>query len=905
MTLVTAAQQQARVDPAGGAPGGEPPIAWHSLPLEDVLRRLATAREGLSEAEAARRLAEHGPNRLSPAQLVSALRILANQFASLVVLLLVAAALVSALLGDLLEAGAIGVVLAIDALMGFVLELRARRAMDALLHYEAPVSKVVRGGSAQQISSALLVPGDVIQLHEGDRVPADARLLDAAEVHANEAPLTGESLPVHKTAEPVADADALLAERASMVYSGTTIYVGRALAVVVSTGLATEIGRIGTLVSQVETSKTPLETRLDELGARLVWLTLGVAAVVTGLGVVQGAGLGRMVQTGIALAIAAVPEGLPAVATIALAVGLRRMAHRHALVRRLSAVEALGSTTVVCTDKTGTLTAGEMTVTVVVGSAESVQVTGTGFTAAGGFVGATGPVSPADVPWLRRLLVASALTSRASLGPDGKVVGDPTDAALTVLARKAGIDATSLRSVLPATRDIPFTSARRSSASVHLDGDHPVIFAKGAPATVLEWCTRRAVGDTEHDLDDQARRELLEANERLAARGLRVIALATGPGEELRGLTFLGLVGIMDPPAEGVRETIALLRGAGIRTVVITGDQRATAEAVARDLGAFDEGYLAADGRELRSMTDQQIAAADRPVGVFSRVSTEDKLRIVSALQAQGEVVAMLGDGVNDAAALKKADIGVAMGGRGTDVAMETADIVLRDDRFQTVGAAVEEGRVIFENIRKFVFYLFSCNLAEVLVLLVAGVAGLPLPLLPLQILWLNLVTDTFPALALALEPAEPGVMRRPPRDPDAALLSGRFLRAMLFYAGLITLSTLAAYVWGLESGSTARAVTLAFMTLALAQLFHLGNARARGPVLSFARATANPWALAALPIVVALQVLAVYWGPLAVVLRTEPLSLVDWAVVFGLSGVPAVIGQLVSLKRREPVSAP
>jgi Ca2+-transporting ATPase len=879
-------------------------VPWHSLAVAETLHRLGSTRAGLDASEAAQRLASFGPNRLRPPTPVSALRILANQFASLIVLLLLGATIVSALLGDVMEAAAIGAVLAINTLMGFVLELRARRAMDALIYYEVPVAKVVRGGRVEQISSDRLVPGDVIELSEGDRVPADARLLSAVELRANEAPLTGESLPVDKSAEPVAETDALLAERASMVYSGTAVYVGRASAVIVNTGAETEIGRIGTLVAAIETGKTPLEVRLDQLGHRLVWLTLGVAAVVTGLGVLQGSPLGQMVQTGIALAIAAVPEGLPAVATIALAVGLHRMAHRHAMVRRLSAVESLGATTVVCTDKTGTLTAGEMTATVVVGSGATLAVTGAGFGAGGELRSATGPVSPSEAPWLRRLLEASALTSRASIGPDGKAVGDPTDAALTVLAHKARVEGANLLRTLPLARDVPFTSARRSSASIHLDGGHPVIFVKGAPVTVLEWCSREAIDGTERPLDDAARGSILRDNEQLAAGGLRVIALASGDGGEHRDLTFLGLVGIMDPPAEGVRETIALLRGAGIRTVMITGDQRATAEAVAKDLGAFGEGHVAVDGRELRSMTEEQISSAERPVGVFSRVSTEDKLRIVAALQARGEIVAMLGDGVNDAAALKKADVGVAMGGRGTDVAKETADIVLRDDRFRTIGAAVEEGRVIFENIRKFVFYLFSCNLAEVLVLLVASVMGLPLPLLPLQILWLNLVTDTFPALALALEPAEPGIMQRPPRHPDASLLSRGFVRAIAFYAALITLATLAAYGWGLDTGDPARAVTIAFMTLALAQLFHLGNARARGPVLSFRRATANLWALAAVPLVIALQLLAIYWAPLAAVLGTVPLSAGDWLVVLGLSAVPSIVGQFVSTLRRGALTA-
>jgi Ca2+-transporting ATPase len=407
-------------------------------------------------------------------------------------------------------------------------------------------------------------------------------------------------------------------------------------------------------------------------------------------------------------------------------------------------------------------------------------------------------------------------------------------------------------------------------------------------------------------LDEAARAGILEENERMAARGLRVIALASGAGDRMADLVFLGLVGIADPPAEGVRETIALLRGAGIRTVMITGDQRATAEAVAREIGAFDVGDRAVEGRELAHLDDRAIAARQPPISIYSRVSTEDKLRIVEVLEGAGEVVAMLGDGVNDAAALKKANVGVAMGGRGTDVAKETADIVLSDDRFPTIGVAVEGGRVIFENIRKFVFYLFSCNLAEVLVLLIASVAGLPLPLLPLQILWLNLVTDTFPALALALEPAEPGVMDKPPRAPDAAILSHRFLRALGFYALLITLATLGAYVWALGSGDGPRAVTIAFVTLALAQLFHLGNARARGAVLLIRHVISNRWALAAVPLVLSLQVLAVHWQPLASVLETRPLTASDWMVVLAFSALPAVIGQAVSLSKghRGPASA-
>ena len=879
---------------------------WHSLPVEDVLRRLESSPDGLGADEARRRLERYGPNRLSRTATTSALSILASQFKSLVVLLLVAAALVALVLGDALEAIAIGAVLAINTVLGFIVELRARRAMDALLSYEVPTAKVVRGGRVEETAADQLVPGDVIALEEGDRVPADARLLEAVELRTNEAPLTGESLPVDKSSPAVPEPEALLAERTSMLYSGTAVFVGRARAVVIGTGGDTELGRIGALVAQVEEGRTPLELRLDALGRRLVWLTLGIAGVVTGLGIVQGSPIGRMIETGIALAIAAVPEGLPAVATIALAVGLRRMARRNAIVRRLAAVEALGATTVVCTDKTGTLTAAQMTATVVSAPGRRLEVTGTGYAPAGEFLGATGAETAAGSPWLERVLVAAALTSRARLMPEGDgIVGDPTDAALTVLALKGGVDADELLETLPLERDIPFSSQRRASASIHRRGEELAVFVKGAPATLLDRCARWADGDAERELDDASRASIIQDNDALAAKGLRVIALASGSSDRLEDLLFLALVGIVDPPAEGVRETIDILRAAGIRTVMITGDQLATAETIARELGALDSGQRSVDGHELNRLDDEEVTREEGAIGVFSRVSPEQKLRIVGVLQASGEIVAMLGDGVNDAPALKKADIGVAMGVRGTDVARQAADIVLQDDRFLTVGAAVEEGRVIYENIRKFVFYLFSCNLAEVFVLLLASIAGLPLPLLPLQILWLNLVTDTFPALALALEPAEPDVMRRPPRDPDEAILSPRFVKAMAWYAGLITLATLAAYLWSLESTTPERAVTIAFMTLALAQLFHLGNARSRGSVLTWRRITANPWALGAVPLVIVLQLAAVYWPPLVAVLRTVPLSPGDWLVVTGLSVVPAVVGQVAELVQERRAAEP
>ena len=874
---------------------GQAHAPWYAAPPEVVLERLGSGPEGLSAAEAAARLSRVGPNRLEAARITPWWVILGNQFRSVVVLLLVAAALTALLIGDALEAAAIGAVLAINALIGFLVELRARRAMDALLRHQTPVATVIREGRAARIGAEALVPGDVIEMEEGDGIPADARLLRAMGVRTGEAALTGESVPVDKLVSPAPDPGTPLPERTSMVFAGTVLASGRARAVVVATGMETQLGRIGRLVASVQDEATPLEERLDALGRRLVWVTLAIAAAAVVLGVLRGAAVGPMIETGIALAIAAVPEGLPAVATIALAIGLRRMARRHAMVRRLSAVEALGSATVICTDKTGTLTAGELTVTRVVTPLQAVGVTGRGYREAGelSFEGRT------DDPALHRLVRGAALTPRAVLDADG-VRGDPTDAALLVLARKAGLEVEVLRRETGPVGEVPFSSETRVSASFHREDQGIVGYVKGAPEAVLARCDRWLGPAGPEPLTPELRTGALAENAAMARDGLRVIGLAWDPGPATvdalpRPVIYLGLVGMLDGPAPGVAETVALLRGAGIRTVILTGDQGPTALAVARAVGMEAAEDRVLDGRDLLAVEESELPDLVAGADVFSRTGPEEKLRVVEALRTAGEIVAMLGDGVNDAAALKRADVGVAMGLRGTDVARETADVVLQDDRFPTVAAAVEEGRVVFDNIRKFVYYLFGCNVAEILVVLTATGVGLPLPLLPLQILWLNLVTDTFPALALAVEPGEPDVMRRPPRDPESGILSRRFVGSLILFALLITAVTLGAYLWALRGGTVERAVTVAFMTLALAQLFHLGNARSRDRVLRPARALANPWALGAVGLVLVLQLLAVYWPPLSGLLRTVPLSPGDWAVVLGAAAVPAVVGQALS----------
>lgn len=888
--------------------GGEPPRSAHAESAEAVLESLGSTPDGLSRAEARARLERYGPNRLQAARATPTWKIFVAQLRSVVVLLLVVAAVVAFLLGDPLEAAAIGVVLLINTLLGFFTELRARRAMEALLELEAPHATVVREGTALEIEAHEVVPGDVILLEAGQAVPADARLIETHELRTSEAPLTGESLPVFKYVDPV-DADAPIADRTPMVYQGTSVVAGSGRAVVTATGMTTELGRIGGLVAGIAEEKTPLEVRLDALGRRLVWAVLAIALVVIGIGLLQGRPVGLLVITGLALAIAAVPEGLPAVSTIALAVGMRRMARRHAVVRRLPAVEALGSATVVCTDKTGTLTSGEMTVTVLWLGGREIHVTGHGYEPVGTFQEDGTEIDPEDDEGLANALRALLLSSRGDVVrvDDGWIArGDPTDAACVAAARKGGLELDAVLEEWPREDELPFSSERMHLVSWHRGPDGRLhAFVKGAPARVLDLCASLTAPEGDRLLDDDGREMVLEKNRDLAASGLRVLALAAGTVEEpteaaLQGLSLLGLVGMIDPAAPGVKETIRTFREAGIRTIMLTGDQRLTAEAIARDLGVLEPGDETIDGREFDRLSDDELIERVERVGVYSRVSPDAKLRIISALREKGEIVAMLGDGVNDAAALKRADIGVAMGRRGTDVAKEASAVVLQDDRFPTIGAAVEEGRVVFSNIRKFVCYLFSCNVAEVLVLLLAGIAGLPLPLLPLQILWLNIVTDTFPALSLALEPSDPDIMRRPPRDPHEAILSAWFTRRILFFSALITVSTLAAFGWGLAGSGQGigHAVTLSFMTLALAQIFHLGNARSTKPVLTPARIRANPWAAGAVALTVGLQLLAVYWPPLAGTLRLEPLKSLDWLVVAPLSLLPLLVGQAVAAVR-------
>ncbi len=876
---------------------------WHALDAESALRQLDSSPAGLGANEVVERRRRFGPNELPALKPTPAWRILAGQLRSVIVLLLVIAGGIALVRGETADGVAIIAVLAINVALGFVTELRGRRAMEGLRTLVALRARVIRDGALQEVEARDLVPGDIIALSAGANVPADARLTESTGLAAMEATLTGESVSVEKQSDVVLPKETPLPDRINLVFQGTSVVRGRARAVVTATGTATELGRIGTLVAGIGEAQTTLERLLDSLGRRLAGAAVGIALLIAFVELLKGVAIARVVQTGIAVAIAAVPEGLPVVVTIAMALGVHRMARRNALVRRLASIETLGSTTVISTDKTRTLTSGEMVLAVVWAGGDEYRIQD-------GDRPDAGPTPAARTSLLLdRALRVGTLSSRLveRLSDHGSVEGEsPEDRALLAAAQSFGIDRKALLSELPEVAELPFSNTRRLMATFHRGRGGLTAFVKGAPASVIDRCDRMLTSSGNQPLTQAGREQLHAHNLRLAESGLRVLALAEGPveavGEErLRGLLFVGFTGLIDPPAAGVKETIAKLRDAGIRIVMLTGDQVPTANAVARELGLLQSSGVSVSGAEIDQLSDEELMELVPQLTVCGRVSPEAKLRIVSALQRRGEVVAMLGDGVNDAAALKKADIGVAMGRRGTDAAREAAGVVLADDRFETIAVAVEEGRAIFDNIRRFVFYLFSCNLGELMVLLAAGLAAMPLPLLPLQLLWLNLVTDTFPALALAFEPAESDVMRNPPRDPKAQVMSRAFTLMTVRFGLLIGAVSFIAFTWGLRTfpSQPAVATTMAFMTLAFAQLFHLGNARSRSAVLGVREATANWYALGALAAGLALQFAAIMVPVLRNVLVLASLGVREWAVVAILSILPAALGQAAKLRRR------
>ncbi|MEW5726488.1 MAG: HAD-IC family P-type ATPase [Pseudomonadota bacterium] len=876
---------------------------WHVMTAAEACERLGSSAEhGLAHDEAGRRLAEHGPNRLPEKKAKPAWRMFLEQFQNLLTIVLVAAGLLAGMIGDTTDMVVILVVVTFNACLGFYQEYRAEKILDALKGMLAQQSRVRRAGDKVEVPAEQLVPGDLVLLEAGDRVPADGRLTAAHGLEVDESTLTGESLSVTKATHALDDAEAALADRANLAFMNTVVTRGRGEMLVTATGPATEMGRIAGLLETALEGRTPLQDRLDQLGRRLAIIAGAVVAVIMVMGLVRGEPIVEVIMTAVALAVAAIPEGLPAVVTVTLAIGMYRMARRGAIVKRLAAVETLGSTTVICSDKTGTLTMNQMTATAGWAAGRRFTVEGEGY-------GAEGRLEPADgggsLPALAPLLRAARLCNDSRLAEDPKagrvVVGDPTEGALLVLAEKAGVAPPP-----PRLAEVPFDSATKFMATFHADGDGAAVVAvKGAPDVVLEMCARVRLTDGDHPLDAARRDEVRHEMERLGGQALRVLALAerrlpdglpADPGAAVGELTLLALVGLMDPPRPTAREAVAACRAAGIAVKMITGDHRVTAAAIGRALGLDGE---VVTGAELDRMDDPELARRIDDIAVFARVAPDHKVRIVRALKERGHVAAMTGDGVNDAAALKAADIGVAMGRTGSDVTREAATMVLTDDDFSTVVRAVREGRTIYDNILKFVRFQLSTNVGALLTVFTAPLLGMPVPFHPIQILWVNIIMDGPPAMALAFDPARAGLMNDPPRRRGEAILSGRRLLRLSAYGITMTVGTLAVLAWALRTHDVATARTLAFTTFVLFQFFNVFNARVgRGSAFNHAF-FANGKLWLALLAVVGLQAVVVHWGPAQALFHTSDLSAAQWALAAAVASSVLVLDEARKLVLR------
>ena len=786
-----------------------PQPAWHVLTTDQVFDHLNTGPAGLTSAEATRRLAEHGPNELRAAGRISPWAVLLSQFKNVLIVILLVATALSAVLGHGVEAIAITVIVLFSVLLGFVQEYRAERAIEALRRMAALTATVLRDGEEVEIPARDLAPGDVILLRAGDVVPADARLAESVNLQIEEAALTGESVPVEKHTTPLTNGQLALGDRKNLVYSGTVATYGRGRAVVTATGMNTEFGKITGMLQTVETGKTPLQENLDRMGKLLAKAALVIVVIIVALGLLRGQSFIEMFIFGIALAVAVVPEALPAVVTISLALGVQRMVKRNALVRRLPVVEALGSTTVICSDKTGTLTRDEMTVRQIFVAGRLVEVSGAGYEPHGAFSQDGAPVIPSGP--LLELLRGAALASDARLvakDDHWDIKGDPTEGALVVAAAKVGLHRADLERQFPRMNEIPFTSETKRMTTLHATADGPVAYAKGAAEVILDSCTQLLTEDGAQPLDAAAREVILEQARQMAGTALRVLGVATKPDAFIENaehaMTFLGLVGMIDPPRAEAKAAVQACELAGIKAVMITGDHPLTAQAVARELGLLKTGR-SVTGAELEAMTDGEFERAVEGIEVYARVSPAHKLRVVTALQGHGHVVAMTGDGVNDAPALKKADIGIAMGITGTDVSKEAASMTLTDDNFASIVAAVEEGRGIFGNIKKYLMYLLSSNIGEIGLMAGATLLGLPLPLTAVQLLYVNLATDGLPALALAVDPPEKDLMRRKPRDQRTGIFTRPVVTLMTVGGLWSAIANLGLYIWALNSGRSAR----------------------------------------------------------------------------------------------------
>jgi len=864
--------------------------SWHTLSIEAVGSRLKSTSAGLTGAEAARRLAEYGPNELQAAHRISPWRILFEQFKNVLIVILLVATALSAFFGHGVEAVAISVIVLFAVLLGFVQEYRAERAIEALRQMAAPTATALRDGEELRLPARDLVPGDVILLRAGDKIPADVRLVEAVNLQIEEAALTGESVPVEKHVAALSSHELALGDRKNMAYAGTAATYGRGRAMVVLTGMNTEFGQIAQMLQTIETGKTPLQENLDKVGHTLARAAFVIVGIIVALGLFRGQPFIEMLIFGIALAVAIVPEALPAVVTISLAIGVQRLVKRHALMRRLPAVETLGSTSAICSDKTGTLTKDEMTARRIFVAGQMLEVSGAGYEPHGQFSRDGVAVEPAGP--IKRLLQAAALASDAHVvrsESDGRwhVKGDPTEGALVVAAAKAGLPKADLDAQFPRVNEIPFSSETKRMTTLHRTDDGIVAYSKGAPEIILGSCARQLRAEGEVPLDAASREVILETARQMASGALRVLAVASKAAATLanaeRETTFLGLVGMIDPPRPEAKAAIQTCEQAGIKPVMITGDHPVTAEAVARELGLLKTGRVVT-GAELEAMSEAEFEREVENIEVYARVSPAHKLRVVTALQEKGHIVAMTGDGVNDAPALKKAEIGIAMGITGTDVTKEAAAMTLTDDNFASIVAAVEEGRGIFGNIKKYLMYLLSSNLGEIGLLAGATLLGLPLPLTAVQILYVNLATDGLPALALAVDPPEHDLMRGKPRNPRTGIFTRPVVTLMAVGGVWSALINLSLFAWTRTSGrSDAEAMTMTFVCLVLIQFFKAYNFRSdRHSVLN--RPFANKWLNLAILWELALLAMIVYVPVFHKPFGTFSLPPVDWPIVLMLA---------------------
>ncbi|WP_409341082.1 calcium-translocating P-type ATPase, SERCA-type [Paenibacillus sp. MBLB4367] len=896
---------------------------WHQMTGEEALQATQTdLAEGLSWDEAGSRKMEHGGNELSEGKVISPITLFLNQFKDFMVLVLMGATLISGLLGEYLDAITIVAIIVMNGVLGFFQEFRAERSLRALKELSAPTAKIIREGVLAQVAARDLVPGDIVLLESGDRVPADIRWLETNGLYAEESALTGESLPVSKHTLPLAAEDVPVGDQRNLGFMGTMITRGTGRGIVVRTGMATEMGKIADLIQGTEEMETPLQHRLEQLGKILIMVAIGLTVMVVVAGIMHGQPMYGMFLAGVSLAVAAIPEGLPAIVTIALSLGVQRMIKRKAIVRKLPSVETLGCASVICSDKTGTLTQNKMTITHLWLGGNALEVTGDGYEPQGEIMCQGKPVDMRRDQMLRRLLQVSVLCNNAVLGqeqPDVKrkkgkeesrpfwtIKGDPTEGALVVLGAKAGITPQTLSGLYRRVSELPFDSERKRMSVVVEHQGGALLCTKGAPDMLLDRCNYILWDDKVIPFTNTLRQKVLAANDGMARSALRVLALAyrelkpaeraSEDGEALESnLVFVGLTGMIDPPRQEVRDAIVRCKKAGIRTVMITGDHQATAEAIARQLGMLPANGLVLNGQQLAEMSDDQLDSRIEEISVYARVAPEHKLRIVKSLQRKGHVVAMTGDGVNDAPAIKAADIGISMGITGTDVSKEASALILSDDNFATIVAAIEEGRGIYENIRKFIRYLLASNVGEILTMFFAMMAGLPLPLLPIQILWVNLVTDGLPAMALGVDQAEKDLMQHKPRPAKENIFARRLGWKIVSRGILIGLCTLGAF-WltlqqnpGTGGDALAKAQTVAFATLVMAQLIHVFDCRSSRSIFH-RNPLQNKYLVLAVISSVLLLLAVLYIDQLQPIFKTVDLHWKDWVLVLIAGGIPTFL---------------